>query len=126
MTQALGPTTTSPPGTWLSHRTLFIDGSTFSMPDTPELQEYFGQPGAQAEDRGFFVAKFLITFDAHTGLLLDVRATPLRTHDMAQVREAHAVSQSGDVLVGDRGFCSYAHLTLLRGQGAHDCATSSL
>ena len=117
MTQALRPMTT--PGTWLGHRTLLIDGSAFSMPDTPELQKHFGQPGAQAVGCGFPVAKILATFDAHTGLLLDVQATPLRTHEMSQVQKAHAVFGKGDVLVGDRGFCSYAHLALLRQQGVH-------
>ena len=31
-------------GLWRGHRTLLIDGSSFSMPDTPELQKQFGQP----------------------------------------------------------------------------------
>lgn len=29
---------------WHGHRVFFIDGSTCSMPDTPALQETFGQP----------------------------------------------------------------------------------
>ena len=44
MIEALAPTTADPRGTWLGHRTRLIDGSTFSMPDTPELQKHFGQP----------------------------------------------------------------------------------
>ena len=32
------------PSTWRGHRIWLIDGSSFSMPDTPELQEAFGQP----------------------------------------------------------------------------------
>jgi len=31
-------------GRWRGHRTFLVDGSSVSMPDTPELQEYFGQP----------------------------------------------------------------------------------
>ena len=34
-------------GRWLGHRTFWVDGSSFSMPDTPALQEHFGQPGRQ-------------------------------------------------------------------------------
>ncbi len=30
-------------GRWLGHRTLWADGSSVSMSDTPELQEHFGQ-----------------------------------------------------------------------------------
>src|ERR1043165_4983834 len=32
---------------WHGHRTWSLDGSSFSMPDTPALQDYFGQPGNQ-------------------------------------------------------------------------------
>src|SRR3954451_23478998 len=29
---------------WLGHRVWLVDGSSFSMPDAPELQRHFGQP----------------------------------------------------------------------------------
>ncbi len=44
------------------------------MPDTPELQAAFGQPGGQRRGCGFPVAKFLALFDLATGMLLRVRA----------------------------------------------------
>ena len=31
-------------GRWLGHRVFFVDGSSFSMPDTKPLQDEFGQP----------------------------------------------------------------------------------
>lgn len=34
----------------LVHRLFFVDGSSYSLPDTPELQEHFGQSGQQAAD----------------------------------------------------------------------------
>jgi hypothetical protein len=41
-------------GLWLGrHRTFLTDGSSFSMPDTPELQAHFGQPGNQKPGCGF-------------------------------------------------------------------------
>ena len=43
-------------GPWHGHRVRLVDGSTFSMPDTPDLQAYFGQPGGQAPGSGFPVA----------------------------------------------------------------------
>jgi hypothetical protein len=104
-------------GLWRGHRTFLIDGSSFSMPDTPALQQHFGQPGGQAPGCGFPVAKILALFHAGTGLLLDVIAAPLRTHDMSQVDGVHPTLGPGDVLVGDRGFCSFPHLALLLGRG---------
>src|SRR5271157_2830888 len=68
-------------GLWFGHRVLLIDGSSFSMPDVAALQAYFGQPGNQAKGCGFPVAHILALFHAGTGLLLEVFAAPLRSHD---------------------------------------------
>jgi len=116
--QALVPRTRSE-GLWHGHRTLLVDGSAFSMPDTPELQKQFGQPGAQQPGCGFPVAKILALFHAGTGVLLEVMATPLRSHEMASVGAVHPALQPDDVVVADRGFCSYAHLTMLVRGGIH-------
>jgi len=106
-------------GLWRGHRTVLIDGSAFSMPDTPALQNQFGQPGAQRPGCGFPVAKILALFHAGTGVLLQVMATPLRSHEMASVGGIHPALKPNDVVVGDRGFCSYAHLAMLVQGGIH-------
>lgn len=98
---------------WRGHRVWLSDGSGFSMPDTPELQDAFGQPGGQKPGCGFPVAHILALFDAHSGLLRDVITAPLRTQDIALVSQQHPKLSAGDVLVADRGFCSYAHLALI-------------
>jgi hypothetical protein len=104
---------------WKGHRLFLIDGSTFSMPDTPELQKEFGQPDAQAPGCGFPVAHLLTLFDAQTGFLLRALPAPYRTHDMAQAALTHSSLRPGDVLLGDRAFCSYAHLALCRQRQLH-------
>ena len=106
-------------GLWRGHRTFLVDGSAFSMPDTPELQKQFGQPGVQTPGCGFPVAKILALFHAGTGVLLKVMVTPLRSHEMASVAGVHPALGPGDVLVGDRGFCSFAHLAILVQGGIH-------
>jgi hypothetical protein len=116
LVEALIPETQAE-GTWRGHRTFLIDGSAFSMPDTRELREQFGQPGAQAKGCGFPVAKILALFHAGTGVLLKVMVAPLRSHEMASVSGVHPALGAGDVLVGDRGFCSFAHLAMLAGDG---------
>jgi hypothetical protein len=100
-------------GRWLGHRTWFLDGSSFSMPDTPELQARFGQPPAQAKGCGFPAAHLLALFHAGTGLLLRVIVSPLRTHDMRHAAIMHEELAEGDILLGDRAFASFAHLALL-------------
>jgi hypothetical protein len=106
-------------GRWRGHRTFHIDGSAFSMPDTPQLQKEFGQPGCQRPGCGFPVAHLLALFHAGTGFLVKTLAAPLRSHDMGLAALMHPELQEGDVLIGDRGFCSFAHLALLLGRKLH-------
>jgi hypothetical protein len=102
---------------WHGHRVWHVDGSSCSMPDTPELQEAFGQPGGQKAGCGFPVAHLMVLFHAATGCLLRISTAPLRTHDMAQVGRVHGALRAKDVIVADRGFCSYAHLAMLWNRG---------
>jgi len=104
---------------WRGHRTFLVDGSSFSMPDTPELQTRFGQPPEQQAGCGFPVARWLTLFDAESGLLVKHLVAPLRTHEMSQVAGLHPELSSGDVLVGDTAFASYTHLALLSGRKLH-------
>ncbi len=113
LSQHLGVSAMLDEGRWHGHRTFLVDGSGVSMPDTPELQQHFGQSGAQAPGCGFPVMHVLALFHATTGFLLNVVAAPLRTHDMSRVDQVHSDLAQGDILVGDRGFCSFAHLALL-------------
>jgi hypothetical protein len=98
---------------WRGHRTWLVDGSSCSMPDTPALRKHFGQPSGQKPGCGFPVAHLLALFDGGSGRLLDVLVSSWRLHDLTRMAELHPWLQPGDVLVADRGFCSYAHLALL-------------
>jgi Transposase DDE domain len=106
-------------GQWHGHRTFLVDGSGCSMPDTSALQAAFGQPTEQRPGCGFPVARLLGLFHAGSGVLLKLVVAPLLTHDLAQVQAVHPSLQEGDVLVADRGLCSYAHLALLVQAGVH-------
>ena len=44
-------------GTWRGHRTFLVDGSSFSMPDTPELRAHFGTSGRAKPGCSFPVAR---------------------------------------------------------------------
>src|SRR5215211_8647809 len=106
-------------GRWQGHRACLVEGSGCSMPDTSALQAAFGQPTAQRPGCGFPVARLLGLFHAGTGVLLKLVVAPLLTHDLARVQAVHPSLQDGDVLVADRGLCSYAHLALLVQAGVH-------
>jgi len=104
---------------WRGHRVMLMDGSGFSMPDTPQLQAHFGQPGGQKPGCGFPVAHLLALLDARTGFLHDVIISPLRTHDMRHAADLHPKLSAGDIVVADRGFCSYVHLAQLSRANLH-------
>jgi hypothetical protein len=76
-------------GRWHGHRTFLVDGSGGSMPDTPALQQAFGQPSAQRPGCGFPVARLLGLFHAGSGVLLKLVIAPLLTHDLAQGQAVH-------------------------------------
>ena len=106
-------------GLWLGHRLFMVDGSSFSMPDTDELREHFGQPGGQTQGCGFPTASWLALVHFGSGLFQKAIAGPLRHHDMSGVTQIHPELKPGDVLLGDRAFCSFAHLALLVSAGIH-------
>ena len=118
LVQRLLPQTSHEQHRWHGHRTFHIDGSSFSMPDTPELQKAFGMPSGQKEGCGFPTGHLLLLFSAATGLLMEAWTAPLTTSDLAQSPAAHA-HLPGDVLIGDDIYSGYGHLALLKMQRLH-------
>jgi hypothetical protein len=59
-------------GRWFGPRTLWVDGASVSMPDTPAWHDHVGQPGGQQPGGGFPVAQLMALCHAGTGMGLDV------------------------------------------------------
>ncbi|MDQ3716087.1 MAG: IS4 family transposase [Actinomycetota bacterium] len=102
---------------WCGLRALLVDGSSTIAPDTPTSQKAFGQPSNQKPGCGFPVPKVLGLFDAFTGMVVEMLCLPLYTHEQSSVWRLHPLLSPGDVLVGDRGFCSFVHLAMLHLRG---------
>lgn len=103
---------------WQGHRTFLVDGSSTIVPDTPQLQKVFKQPKGQKKGCGLPVPKVLGLFDACTGLIVEVMAFALYVHEQSKVWLLHPLLKGGDLLVADRGFCSFVHIALLSAQQA--------
>ena len=103
--------------TWHGRRVYLTDGSNFSMPDTEELREHFGQPSGQKQGCGFPVAHFVALFHVSTGMIRRVLSGPLFSHELTRFIKLHGALKRKDVVVGDRGFCSFAHVALLLRRG---------
>jgi hypothetical protein len=98
-------------------RVVLGDVTTFSTPDTPQLRDHFGYPSGQRDGCGFPVGKLLGVIDALSGAVLVALCCPLFTHEAREMLSLHPLLRRGDVLVADRGFCSYAQLALLAQRG---------
>lgn len=102
-------------------RVLVADGSTYSMQDTPELRAHFHLPPGVTEGVGYPMGKLMGLLDAATGMFVTLLALPLFQHDMRGVVGLHPMLRAGDILLGDRAFCSFAHLALLNAKGVLAC-----
>jgi hypothetical protein len=100
-------------------RVLVVDGTGFSMPDTAPLRDRFGLPARQTPGVGYPVCKLMAVLDLASGLFLRTLALPLFTHDLRGIAGLHPFLQAGDVLVGDRAFCSVIHLAMLHQRSIH-------
>jgi hypothetical protein len=107
------------PHLWHGHRVHVIDGTSDSMPDTPELREHYGVPAGCREGLGFPTSHLLLMMDQRTGLLVDCIDAPLNTSDISGTPAMHRHLSEGDVLLGDDMFASWGHLALLLQANLH-------
>lgn len=107
------------PYRWRGHRLHVIDGSSDSMPDTPELRDHYGVPSGCRPGLGFPTSHLLLLMDHATGLFIDCLDGPMITSDVSQTPVLHAHLAAGDVLLGDRAFAGYGHLALLLQANLH-------
>ena len=98
---------------WLGRRVVMADATTADTPDLPALQKLWPQPSAQKPGCGFPVIKLLGLLDLATGMILHLSMMSLKVHEFSQMAGIHAALRAGDVLLGDRAFCSFSHLAML-------------
>lgn len=105
-------------GLWRGHRIVSVDGSTFSMSDTKQLQALFRWA---PDKRGFEfpVSKFVAMFDLITGALLDLVPASMRDHELTIVQRLQDLLRPNDVVIADRLYCTYAYLAQLFSNRLH-------
>ena len=106
-------------GRWRGHRVFLSDGTGISMPDVPELIDYFGFCTRQREGCRYPVLKLYPLVHLGTGMILKSLICPFRSHEARQVINLHPELQKDDVLVADRAYCSFYHFCLLIQRGCH-------
>jgi hypothetical protein len=102
---------------WRGRRVKLVDGTTCSMPDTADNQDAYPQPSGQKAGCGFPMLKVVGLFSLATGALLHAVHGPVRLHDVQLFRQRWRHLTQGDVLLADRGFCSFGFLAALQQRG---------
>jgi len=102
---------------WHDRRVLLLDGSSVSMPDTPKNQEFFGQPSGQKPGCGFPVARLCALFCAASGALVEAVIGSYVESEFTLWHAMLNALRSGDVVVADRYYGSFASLALMAMRG---------
>jgi len=105
---------------WHGRHVRIVDGTTVSMPDTPDNQEAYPQARTQQKGLGFPVARVVVLLSLATGMLTDMAMGPYvgkETGETALLRQLFERFRAGDILVADRYFCSYFMIALLQEMG---------
>jgi len=98
---------------WCNRRVFLVDGSTFSMYDTPQNQQDYPQPKNQHKYHGFPVARILGIFCLATGALIDAAIDSFWIPEIKLFRMLYSHLNPGDVALGDRLYGSYGDIALL-------------
>lgn len=88
------------------------------MPDTADNQAQWPQPSGQQPGCGFPVVKLVGLFSMGSGALLHLVEGNKHQHEAVVARPLFGLLEAGDVLLNDRGFCSYQALGQVIAQGA--------
>jgi hypothetical protein len=105
---------------WHNRRALLVDGTTGTLPDTPENQAAYPQQRGQRRGLGFPMIRLVVLLTFATATIVGCAFGPYKgkqTGETALFRQLFEQLRSGDVVVADRYYCSYFMIALLRQQG---------
>ena len=105
---------------WRGREVKVVDGSTVTLPDTPENQKAFPQQRAQKPGCGFPIMRLVGLFSLTTGCLLTAVTGNYYCAELALFRRRWHFLKPRDVLVADRHFSDYGTLAWFWREGL-DC-----
>lgn len=110
------------PPIWLFHgrAVKIVDGTTVTMPDTPENQAAYPQAKTQKPGLGFPIARLLVVFSLAVGTVLEAAVGPYQgklSSELALLRGILDHFQTADIVLADRFFGSYWVLAAFQARG---------
>jgi Transposase DDE domain len=105
---------------WRERRVYVVDGSTVTMPDTPENQAEYPQAKTQSPGCGLPIARVLVVFSLAVGAVIEAaigQYAGKQTGENSLFRTLHQTLSSGDVVLADRYFSGWFDVALLVERG---------
>jgi Transposase DDE domain len=106
---------------WRGRTVKVVDGTTVSLPDSPDNRRAFPPAQGGYGGGGFPVVRLVVLFSLAVGTVLDAawgRFQGKQTGETALFRTLHEHLRDSDVLLADRYYCSYWELALVQQRGA--------
>jgi hypothetical protein len=97
---------------WCGHQVRVVDGTTVTLPDTPENQNRYPQQSVQRPGCGFPILRLTGLFSLATGLFTAWATGAWRDHELQLLNQLWEHCDPDDVILGDRGFCTWGVLAL--------------
>jgi len=111
---------TPPEWLWHQRRVLIGDGTTVTMPDTPENQQEYPQLKAQAAGCGFPIVRMVVLFSLAVGTVIEAamgKYEGKRTGENSLLRTLQDQLEPGDLLLLDRYFSGWFDLASWKKRG---------
>ncbi len=105
---------------WNGRSVFILDGSSVSMPDTPENRAMYPQPPNQKPGLGFPLARITVLLSLATGACHDLAIAPYAgngTGEKSLFRRLYDTLKPGDVVLADALFDDYFIACELRNRG---------
>jgi len=102
---------------WHGRHVKLVDGTGLSMPDTPANQAQWPQSKSQKPGCGFPSMSLTGIFCLLTGALVKAAHGDRHTHESKLFQSLWGSLNKGDLLVADRGFCSFGTFASLLARG---------
>lgn len=84
---------------WLGRHVRVVDGTTVSMPDTPENQEKYPQPSSQSAGCGFPQMRIVGLFSLASGALLDFAKSSIHVHESILFGQLMSILKKADIVL---------------------------
>ena len=105
---------------WKGQHVYLVDGTTVSLPDTPENQQAFPQPPAQKPGLGFPLIRLVVLLSLATAALQGLAFGPYQGKEAGEpalLRALLGQIPPGSIILADRYYCSYFLIALLQAHG---------